>query len=406
MSARKAAGDGPYPLPEGWRWVKLGEVADVVSGGTPRKGVNEFWDGDVQWATPADLAKLDGATISNTPRKITEEGLRGSSAVLLPAGSVLLSSRAPIGYVAINEVPMATNQGFKNIVPGPEVEARYLYHWLLSSRQVLQSKGNGATFKELSKKTVESLVFPLAPLPEQRRIADVLDKAHSVKLDNCNELNLLDTILIESFDKWFPPGVNSRDNVQLGDVVDLRGGKSIVSEDQTVETLYKVLKISAVTSGYFNPAEFKWLPGDYVPPVDHLVEVGDLLMSRANTTELVGATAYVGVVGPNVALPDKVWKFVWKIPGQNPIFWHSLLSAPSLRRKISKLSSGSGGSMKNISKSKLLSMTVPFIDSEQQNEFADYMSRVRVRRELVTERILLLEELIRSLNYRAFRGEL
>src|SRR5699024_11501251 len=132
----------------------------------------EYWDGDIEWATPADLSKLDGAYITHTPRKLTSAGLQSCASRLLPAGSVLLSSRAPIGHTAINTVPMATNQGFKSLVPGPYVYAKFLYHWLTSKTSYLQSLGNGATFQELSKATTCQIKVPLPSLDEQRRIAD------------------------------------------------------------------------------------------------------------------------------------------------------------------------------------------------------------------------------------------
>ncbi|WP_300639821.1 restriction endonuclease subunit S [Nocardioides sp.] len=124
--------------------VPLGAIAKIVSGATPKTGVAEYWDGDIEWATPADLGKLDGAYISATPRKLTDAGVKSCAATVLPAGSVLLSSRAPIGHVAINTVPMATNQGFKSLVLGPQVHAKFLYHWLKAKTGYLQSLGNGA----------------------------------------------------------------------------------------------------------------------------------------------------------------------------------------------------------------------------------------------------------------------
>lgn len=163
------------------RTAALGDIADIVSGATPKTGVAEFWGGDIQWATPADLSKLDGPYISSTPRKITQAGVRSCATTVLPPGSVLLSSRAPIGHVAINTSPMATNQGFKSLVPGPSIDSKYLYHWLKSKTEYLQSLGNGATFKELSKKTAERIQVPVPPLPEQRRIAAILDHTDALR---------------------------------------------------------------------------------------------------------------------------------------------------------------------------------------------------------------------------------
>ncbi len=151
-----------------WPTAALAEVAEIVSGGTPPKSdVREYWDGGVPWVTPPkDLSALTGSYIEETPRTISKLGLEKSSASLLPANSVLFSSRAPIGHVAINSVPMATNQGFKSFVPFPErLNAKYLYHWLRKNRAYLESLGGngGATFKEVSKAVVSAIEIPLPP---------------------------------------------------------------------------------------------------------------------------------------------------------------------------------------------------------------------------------------------------
>jgi type I restriction enzyme, S subunit len=165
-----------------WPKVYLGDVAQIVSGATPKSSVDQYWDGDIHWITPADLSRLEGKEVSATARRFTEAGLSSCSSRILPPRSVLFSSRAPIGHVAINTVPMATNQGFKSFVPDQEIlSSDFLYWWLKSSKAYLQSLGRGATFKEVSKEIVESIEIPLPPLEEQRRIAAILDKAVSLE---------------------------------------------------------------------------------------------------------------------------------------------------------------------------------------------------------------------------------
>ncbi|MEH2551294.1 restriction endonuclease S subunit [Bradyrhizobium sp. AZCC 2262] len=165
-----------------WAIATLGDVCDIVSGATPRTSEEKFWGGNVLWTTPKDLSELDGAYLERPPRTITEEGLKSCAASLLPENSVLLSSRAPIGLVAINAVPMATNQGFKSLVPDRRrVDSKFLFHWLRSKTTFLQSLGNGATFKEISKGVVERIEIPLPPLAEQRRISAILDKADALR---------------------------------------------------------------------------------------------------------------------------------------------------------------------------------------------------------------------------------
>lgn len=166
-----------------WPARRLDECARIVGGATPSTSEPRFWDGDIHWATPKDLSDLDGsAYLGATPRQITEEGLRSCSAEVLPAGSVLFSSRAPIGLVAINRVPAATNQGFKSFVPDfSKLDSKYLLYWLRANRDRLQALGNGATFKEVSKAIVSRIEVPLPPLPEQRRIAAILDQAEALR---------------------------------------------------------------------------------------------------------------------------------------------------------------------------------------------------------------------------------
>lgn len=160
-----------------WATVALSDVATVVNGGTPKSNVAGYWGGDVQWLTPKDMGQMKGREISETPRTITQAGLKGSSARLVPASSVILSTRAPIGHLAINTVPMAFNQGCRGIIPGEKLDPVYLYHFLDMSRDVLNELGSGTTFKELSATNLKSVEIPLPPLEEQRRIVAVLDEA-------------------------------------------------------------------------------------------------------------------------------------------------------------------------------------------------------------------------------------
>ena len=165
-----------------WPRTRLDECTRIVSGATPKTGIPEFWDGDICWVTPKDLSALEGPFIDITPRRITARGLTSCAAEVLPAGSVLFSSRAPIGHVAINRVPMATNQGFKSFIPkASKLNAGFLFWWLKCHRSYLEGLGNGATFKELSKSVVARIEIPLPPLSEQRRIAVILDLADELR---------------------------------------------------------------------------------------------------------------------------------------------------------------------------------------------------------------------------------
>ena len=151
----------------------LRRVFKVVNGGTPTSEP-ENWDGEVAWATPIDLGRLNGSRISETQRTITTEGLRTGSS-LVPAGSLIVSTRAPIGYVVETMIPMAFNQGCRGLVPLTELDVRFFRYQLLVCAGQLQSRGQGSTFVELSTDGLASFPLAVAPLRVQRAIADYLD---------------------------------------------------------------------------------------------------------------------------------------------------------------------------------------------------------------------------------------
>ncbi len=155
---------------------KLSEIGKVVGGGTPSTKHPEYYTGSgIPWLTPKDLSGYDKMYISKGGRDITQEGLENSSAKLLPANSVLVSSRAPIGYVAIAENEIATNQGFKSIIPNRElVIPEYLYFVMKTSKQDLEQIASGSTFKEVSTKVMSNFEVEIPDLDEQRKVLDYL----------------------------------------------------------------------------------------------------------------------------------------------------------------------------------------------------------------------------------------
>ncbi len=164
-------------MKSGWKNTAIGAVCEIVNGGTPKTGVPEYWGGQHRWVTPAEMGKRPSPYIDDTERKISDLGLRDSSARMLPPRSVILSSRAPIGHLVINTEPMSTNQGCKGLVPSAAVHTEFLYYYLSSIVDLLNSLGTGATFKELSGGKLKEVPIPLPPLPEQRRIVGILDEA-------------------------------------------------------------------------------------------------------------------------------------------------------------------------------------------------------------------------------------
>ena len=166
-------------LPPGWKIVQLQDIGKIVSGGTPSTKVAEYWEEEICWISPADLSGYNQKYISKGNKSISKFGLENSSAKLMPKGSILFSSRAPIGYVAIASNSLATNQGFKSIIPNENIFNEYIYYYLKSAKQLAEKHANGTTFKEISAKAFASLSIPLPPLPEQHRIVEKIEELFS-----------------------------------------------------------------------------------------------------------------------------------------------------------------------------------------------------------------------------------
>lgn len=380
--------------------ARLGDICTVVSGTTPKSSCPEYWDGDINWVTPAELND-ESDVIYESQRKITKQAVVDSSLKSFPAGTVLFSSRAPIGKVAIAGTEMYCNQGFKNLICSDAIYNRYLYHFLKSKTEYLNSLGRGATFKEISKSIVEEIEIPLPSLEEQRRIATLLDKVSDLIAKRRAQLDKLDLLVKARFVEMFGDPETNPMNwliVEIGSVI-----KSIDSgwsgngkqrEKKTGEIA--VLKVSAVTKGYFIPEECKVLDDQenikkYVSP-----QKGDLLFSRANTKEMVGATAIIREDYPELILPDKLWKIRFS-DVTNVIYMKYILSSQTIRNKFSAASTGTSGSMYNVSMEKFKAIQIPMPEISIQNQFASFAESVEKSKLTIRRSLDKLETLKKAL---------
>jgi type I restriction enzyme S subunit len=189
----------------GYRWEEkyIGEIAEVIGGGTPKTNNPELWEGNIPWITPKDLSKHQERYISRGERNISEIGLQNSSARILPKDAVLLSSRAPIGYVAIAKNPITTNQGFKSLVLKEGYIPEFYFYFLKINVDILESHATGSTFKEISGSIVKSIKVPVPPLPEQKAIARILSSLDD-KIELNQEMNrTLEAQARAIFKSWF-----------------------------------------------------------------------------------------------------------------------------------------------------------------------------------------------------------
>jgi len=188
-----------------WQEASIGEIADVVGGSTPSTADPSNFDGNIPWLTPKDLSGPHPRYVQRGERNLSAKGLASCSAQLLPANSILLSSRAPIGYVAIAANPITTNQGFRSLILKPGYDHEFLYYWLTANVEELERHASGSTFKELSGSSLKKIQIRLPrDLAEQRAIAHILGT-----LDDKIELNrrmseTLEAMARALFKSWFP----------------------------------------------------------------------------------------------------------------------------------------------------------------------------------------------------------
>lgn len=339
-----------------------------------------------------------------------------SRRTLVKTGDVLLSMTADLGRTAV--VPEWLGEAHINqhlaILRVKDIDPYYLSAFLASpigQRQIFKLDKGGVK-AGLNFEDIRSVKILVPPLSEQKRIVEILGQADALRRKRQQALALTQQFLRSTFlDLFGDPVANPKrwPVVRISDFVEeLEGGKNIKTDDSPSEhTRYFILKVSAVTWGEFRAEESKPVPKDFVPPSSYFVKSGDLLMSRANTRELIGAVVFVEETPPNIILPDKIWRLVWKEPVRVvPEFAHALLNHHSVRTEIGRRASGTSGSMKNISKPKLLSIEVPLPPLRLQESFATTVAKFRRIQINERESAENFDALFNSLVQRAFQGDL
>lgn len=365
-----------------WNQVAIGEVAEIVSGATPKSSVVDYWGGDVAWATPTDLSKLKGKHLARTERTITRKGLSSCAARVLPANSVLFSSRAPIGLVAINTEPMATNQGFKSFVPSDELDASFLFWWLKANRQRLEDLGTGATFKEVSKRVVSEVQIPLPPIDEQRRIAAILDKSDAIRRKREQALDLADEFLKSVFLEMFgDPVTNPRGYRQmpLGEIIKVSSGNGLTAKMMDSDGSYPVYGGNGI-NGYHS---------------EFMFEAPQIVIGRVG--------AYCGAVHisePRSWITDNaLYVREYKIPINHTYLEWAL--------RFANLNQYAGRAAQPlISGSRIYPIEIVVPDDDKQNRFERVVRKNIALTKKLGAAVEASKDFFGSLSQRAFRGEL
>lgn len=284
----------------GLNHVSVRRVARIINGGTPGKS-DEFWDGEVPWATPVDLGKVNGKFLDKTDRYITAAGLKDGSS-LAPAHSVLISSRAPIGYAAINRIPMAFNQGCKALVPRNELtDVRFLKYSLQSKTAVLQAAGQGSTFLEVSSNHVASLSIPWAHPSHQQQIADYLDH-ETAEIDAfVSELNVIKTLLQARRRTVIDEAIggNAAPTVALKYLGELQSGLTLGKKYEGPTIEYPYLRVANVQAGHVDLTNVTTVNVPTVTATECRLKTGDVLLTEGGDRDKLGRGAlWQGQIDP------------------------------------------------------------------------------------------------------------
>lgn len=375
---------------------KLGDVCEIVSGSTPKTGVPEYWDGDEKWITPAELNE-NTYVITDSVRKLTELGVKKTGLSPFPEGTVILSSRAPIGKVAIAGCEMYCNQGFKNLICSEKINNRYLYWFLKGKAEFLNSLGRGATFKEISKQIVSNIEINVPPIAEQKQAAIRLQKANAIIRLRKQQFQKLDELVKARFVEIFGDMVhnpNGWKKVNLGSVCDVRDGTH--DSPKYCSEGYPLVTSKNVTSGRIDFTDCSLICKEDYNKINERskVDFGDILMPMIGT---VGKPVIVDVDADFAIKNVALIKFYENSKVIN-IFVRALLQSDYFDRVV--ISKIRGGTQKFIALSDIRKLEICLPPIDTQNEFAAFVeqtdkSKVAVQKAL-DEAQLLFDSLMQK----------
>ena len=417
---------------ENWKYLSIGDCATVVGGGTPSTKNPEYWDGDIPWISPKDLSNNTNKYVSRGERFITKKGLENSSAKILPENSLLFSSRAPIGYLAINTQPMATNQGFKSLILRDEFDVEFFYYLFKQKTEYIKNFSSGSTFQEISGSEVKNFKFLIPPYKEQKQISKILSK-----LDKKIELNqkmnaTLEEITKTLFKSWFidfdpvrakaegrPTGLSK----EISDLFPDSFEDSELGEIPKGWEIKKIKDLGKVICGKTPPTKDKENYGDgfkfiTIPDMHNQVFVLD---SSKNITKKGAATlegkllpsktvcvSCIATPGLTVIIDEPSYtnqQINSIIPNETFLSYFLFLNFRLLGSKIS-IYGGGGSVFENLSKSKFENILVKIPDQKVLKSFDEFLTPVFDKIKVNVKENKLLENILDTLLPKLISGKL
>lgn len=393
-----------------YKKVKISDIGKIVSGATPKTKDVDNYGGSIAWITPADLSGYTSKYISHGSRNITQKGYDSCSTHLMPRGTVLFSSRAPIGYVAIAENPICTNQGFKSIVPNDDIDSEFLYYQLQYLRKKIQEKGSGTTFKEISGKVLGETDIVVPSLEEQSRIVahieelfSELDKAVDTLKTTKEQLEVYrQAVLKEIFDSVSTTSVHIKDvclDIKVGIVI--KPTQYYISENGV-----PAFRNANVRRGYINNTDWVMISKEgHQQNCRSEVHTNDVLISRSGANLGMASVVPARYNGYNaidvvIAVPD-ISKVI-------PEFLAQYTNSPMGRAIVKKNERGAAQGHLNVSAYANLPIGVPDLQEQEKlvKQISDRLSVCDSIEKTVDTALAQADAMRQSILKQAFEGKL
>ena len=382
--------------------ARLGDVCKVVSGTTPKSNIEKYWDGEIDWITPAEISE-NTKFVKESQRKITELAVKESGLKPFPKGTVILSSRAPIGKVAIAGKTMYCNQGFKNLICSEIIYNEYLYWFLKAKNEYLNSLGRGATFKEISKEIVENIEIPLPEIDEQKEISQKFEKIDELISCRKEQLSKLDELVKARFVEMFgEPGsdIFGKGLISLGECCEINPKKG---QDNRLVPDLKVsfVPMQAVSEkGEIDPSEEKIY--DEVKTGFTYFAENDVLFAKITPCMENGKGAVAKGLINGVGFGSTEFHVLRPVEGiSNPYWLYEITAFEEFRKNAAENMTGSAG-QRRVPASFLENYKIALPPLELQNQFAAFVEQTEKIQAEVQKSLDELEILKKSLMQKYF----
>lgn len=387
--------------------ARLGDICEIVSGTTPKSSHPEYWGGGINWVTPAELTD-DSDIIYETQRKITEQAVAESGLKIFPAGTVLLSSRAPIGKVAIAGIEMCCNQGFKNLICSDVIFNKYLFYFLKRNTEYLNALGRGATFKEISKSIVENIEIPLPELSEQYEIVKILDKIRNLIRKLQRQQDKLDELVKSRFIEMFGDPMTNPYNlpkVILGSVLTIEPQNGLYkpqSDYVSDGTGIPILRIDSFYEGKVsNLSSLKRLICSEIELKRYSLYENDIVINRVNSIEYLGKCGLIQGLVENTVFESNMMRLHVDEHKFHPVYITKLLCSEFIYQQILGRAK-KAVNQASINQKDVQSFVVYMPPIEQQDQFAAFVKQTDKSKMAVQQSLNKLELLKKSLMQKYF----